>query len=174
MEDSQYDIEKTFARLNEAIDPLDSPDLALETCLNVISEPLNAERGFIMLYDPNFDELNVLAVKNLDPETIFTSAEVSMTIINTVSAREMPILSSNALDDRRFSNKSSVVISGLRSVICTPILSDEGFWGLIYIDNRSKVGMFSLRHMRFLEACGLRLGEVIKKILPNQKPRAKK
>jgi len=162
----KLDITATYARIEEALSLKESPDEILEASLYAIVEAVECERGFVMLYDSNFEELNVFAAHNIDPDTLSTTAEVSQTIINSVYEEKKPVMSSNALDDPRFSEKSSVVISGLRSILCVPILTENGLLGLIYLDNRLRIGAFEQKHLQFLEEASKKLSEVIRKLFP--------
>jgi GAF domain-containing protein len=173
VENQKLDLIITYKQMDDSIESLESPDEILEACLNVIMDAIETERGFIMLYDSNFDELNVFAAHNIDPDTLFSTAEVSQTIINTVYEEVKPVMSSNALDDPRFSEKSSVVISGLRSILCVPITSEKGLLGLVYVDNRMRIGAFEQKHLRFLEQCAKKLSHIIMKIFPEMLPKGR-
>jgi len=166
VDSDKLDITVTCAKIDDAVASKESPDEVLDTSLNAVVEAVECERGFVMLYDSNFDELNVFAAHNIDPDTISTTAEVSQTIINNVYEEEKPILSSNALDDPRFSEKSSVVISGLRSILCVPIMVEQGLLGLVYLDNRLRIGAFEQKHLQFIEEASKKLAEVIMKLFP--------
>jgi GAF domain-containing protein len=172
VDSAKLNLTATYSRMEEAILSLESPDEILEACLSVIIEELETERGFIMLYDSNFDELNVFAAHNIDPDTIFTTAEVSQTILNSVYHECKPIMSYNALDDPRFSEKSSVVISGLRSILCVPITVQEGLLGVVYVDDRLRIGAFDQRQLQFLCECSKKLSEIMCKVFPEIKPKA--
>jgi GAF domain-containing protein len=174
MDSDKLDIAVTRAIIDEAVTSKESPDDVLEAGLHAVVEAVECERGFIMLYDSNFDELNVFAAHNIDPDTLSTTAEVSQTIINNVYEEEKPVMSSNALDDPRFSEKSSVVISGLRSILCVPIIAEQGLVGLVYLDNRLRIGAFEIKHQQFLEEISKKLAEVIMKIFPEMQAKPRK
>lgn len=173
MGEETLDINTTYKRLDETVTSGGSPDEILDACLNIIVQQVESERGFIMLYDSNFEELNVFAANNIDPDTLSTTAEVSQTIINSVFKDEKAIISTNALDDPRFSDRSSVVISGLRSVLCVPISIESGLIGLIYMDNRLRIGAYRQKHLEFLTQCAGRIGEIILKLFPDTQPKPK-
>lgn len=150
----------------------DSPDEALQSCLSKVVEAIGAERGFIMIYDSGFDELSVFVTHNLDIDTIFTSAEISQTVVNQLFEERKSILSSNASYDPRFSDKSSVIISGLRSLMCVPIQNEKGLLGLIYLDNRTVAGFYSKEDLELLECCGKEMAAVMEHVLPDLIPKA--
>lgn len=174
MADEKLDVSATSILLDDAAASDNSADVILEACLDILAERLDSERAFIMLYDSNFEELNVFAAKNLDPNNILSTAEVSQTIINSVYEGAKPIVSTNASDDPRFSEKSSVVISGLRSVICVPIMIEEGLIGIIYMDNRLRIGAYQQKHLDFLNMCSKKMAQIILYLFPDTQPKPRK
>lgn len=174
MSDDRLNVSTTCLALDDLAASGGNPEEILDSCLELVAQQMDSERAFIMLYDSNFDELNVFAVRHIDPNTLFTTAEVSQTIINSVYEEEKPILSTNAIDDPRFAERSSVVISGLRSVICVPIMVAEGLVGILYMDNRLKVGAFQQKHLDFLNMCMQKLAQIIMKIFPDTQAKRRK
>jgi GAF domain-containing protein len=173
MDDQNFDSAACCKIMEDALSSTMEPDEILKQCLNAIVESLNSERGFVMLYDSTLNELSVMAAHNVDPDSIFTTAEVSQTIINTVYYEAKPVMSSNALGDPRFAEKSSVVISGLRSILCVPMTTEKGLIGLIYVDNRMKIDAFQQGHLQFLQECANKFSQVVVKLFPDTraKPR---
>ena len=53
----------------------------------------------------------------------------------------MPLLTDNAQFDERLTGGESIMILGLRSILCVPILVKERLIGLVYVDNRLHVGL---------------------------------
>jgi signal transduction protein with GAF and PtsI domain len=169
MDSAELSIGDLYILMDEASRNGENPNEVFNDCLTAICKALNAERGFIMIYESEFREMMVYATYNLDPITLFTTAEVSQTVIDSVARDCIPILSTNALDDPRFKDKSSVVISGLRSVLCVPITLETGLLGLIYLDNRMKIGAYLKEHLDFLNEVAVRLSEIIVRIFPHAK-----
>ncbi len=124
-----------------------------------------------MLYSSQMKQLEVYGVKNLDPETIFTSGEISLTILNKVYENENPVMSSSAIDDPRFMEHMSVILAGLRSFVCVPISGDEGLIGVIYMDNPSQKSAFNENHLEFLKKCCKRLTTIIVGSFPQIRPK---
>jgi HD-GYP domain-containing protein (c-di-GMP phosphodiesterase class II) len=59
-----------------------------------------------------------------------------------VVAHAIPILTTNALDDPRFSAQASVIAYNLRSILCVPLKAKERLIGVLYADSRLKEGLF--------------------------------
>jgi adenylate cyclase len=147
---------------------------AIYSCLKIVIDAFDCDRGFILAHDQRTNMLNVLAAHKLEPDSILTTAEVSQTIISTVLDEEKSVITSNALEDPRFSETSSVVISGLRSVLSVPISTDKGVIGLIYVDNRLRKDVFTQHHRQFLEVCAMKLSQIILRLYPDIRPKARK
>lgn len=169
----ELEISEVVKKIDEAVKKPDSPGVILNECLKIIVESLGAERGAILLYDSNFDELNAMAVHNLDSETFFSSAEVSISVIDKVYKEHVSLMSYDAVSDPRFSDKLSVLVSALRSFLCVPMTTAKGLLGIIYVDDRSRAKAYANEHLSFLENCSKKLSEVIAEFYPNLEPKPK-
>ena len=68
-------------------------------------------------------------------------------------AREgVPQLTSDAQSDAWLSARQSVMILGLRSILCVPLQFKGNTIGVIYVDNRLQVGLFTPADLELLTA----------------------
>jgi signal transduction histidine kinase len=67
---------------------------------------------------------------------------VSNSIIEQVVRERQPVLTQNALQDGRYSDKTSVVRLQLRSVLCVPLMVQGKLLGVLYIENRKMSNAF--------------------------------
>jgi PAS domain S-box-containing protein len=89
----------------------------------------------------------------MDRETIAGSSfEISRSIVNKVAREGVPILTTNAQADPRFSARASVVSYSLRSILCVPLRVRGKITGVIYADSRIKTGLFTDVDRRLLSA----------------------
>ncbi len=65
-----------------------------------------------------------------------------------------------------FYDKTSVLVSEIRSVISAPLMSEQGFFGLIYLDNRFSDDFFIEKDRDYLIKCTRRLSKIIAQFLP--------
>ena len=114
----------------------------LQVSIDLIIKLTNAERGMIILFDQ--DENNIFeTARNLKKEDIESPRfEISNTIINNVKQTSNPICIPNALEDSIFNNSVSVEKLKILSVICLPLNQKNKLFGVIYIDNRTLAGAF--------------------------------
>ena len=114
----------------------------LEEVMDSLIALMHAERGFLMLREPN-GKLSVriargLAHINLDEEAF----KVSNTVVRKVADSGTPVLTTNAQADPRFDAQMSVMAYQLRSILCAPLKLKDDLIGVLYVDNRAHSGIF--------------------------------
>ncbi len=125
----------------------------LNLAVDLIIEVTSAERGFLMLVDEGRGGLAFKVARNMDRKTIAgPSFEISRGIVDRVAEEGIPVLTTNAQADPRFSAQSSVVRYSLRSILCVPLIVKDKVTGVIYVDNRIKAGLFSQEDRDLLAA----------------------
>jgi signal transduction histidine kinase len=128
-------------------------DEVLNQVIDAVIGLTEAERGFLMLVEGDTKELNVRAGRNMEQETLEGKAmEVSRTVIRTVLDSGTGVVTTNAQKDPRFSGQESVVIFGLRSIMCAPLRARGEVIGVVYVDNRAQVGLFTDEDLEMLNA----------------------
>ncbi len=130
--------------------------LDLETVLNQVMDAIirltGAERGFLMLMDDD-GNLEVKVARNFEREQVQDSdLAVSRTITRQVVDTGQPVVTTNALEDPRFSQQESVITHNLRSILCTPLRARGKIIGVVYVDNRIRSGIFSEQDLEMLDA----------------------
>jgi phosphoserine phosphatase RsbU/P len=124
-----------------------SGTLNLEVVLPKILESLftvfpQAERGIILLLDPATGQLRPRASRRRQ-ETKDEALSLSHTIVSQAMRSGQAILSADAGHDVRFDWSESVRSLQLRTVMCVPMLSQQGTpLGVIQIDGQDPLKMF--------------------------------
>ncbi len=127
-------------------------DEVLNQVMDAVIELTGAERGFLMLHDPETGTLDLRAARNIERETIEAgSMEVSRTFIRSVLASGEGIVTMNAQTDPRFAAQESVITYALRSILCAPLHSRGRTIGVIYVDNRAQSGLFEQGDLTLLD-----------------------
>jgi len=132
--------------LNRAIGLEVDIDRLLQRILDMAFQFLPADRGVIMLQQG--DELVPKAVKvrgKKEEEIV-----ISHTIIETVVRQRQAILSSDATLDSRFGTAQSVIIQGIRSAMCVPILHKDKIYGILHLDTQDATGAFGEKDLQLL------------------------
>jgi GAF domain-containing protein len=173
MEKLNTDAESLFTAIQQDISSIDQKEKVIEHCFQKIIETLKAERGFLVLYDKESNAMKPVAAHNLNTEILLCCEEISQTILNEAIKSVKPIILSDALSDPRFEDKTSVVLSGLRSVLCVPISSEQGLLGVLYADNRLRAAAYKEEHLHFLNDCTKKIAEILQKYYPDIQPMPK-
>jgi signal transduction histidine kinase len=136
--------------LNSAVDRGNLLDLTMDLALRV----LRAERGFLMLKKGTGPGLSLKVVRNMGEEVgNETTPTIAAGIARQVAASGQPVLTSDALTDKRFADHRSVVDFKIRSLVCVPLRDRAGgVMGVIYVDNRSEGLGFDEDDRDFLSA----------------------
>ncbi|MCG5055720.1 MAG: sigma 54-interacting transcriptional regulator [Myxococcales bacterium] len=133
---------RRFVRLSKRLNgELRLPRL-LETVLDTVIELTEAERGFLLLRDPQ-GQLTVRAARNIDQSSLLgESLAFSRSIADQVAASGSPVVTVDAAHDDRFRQALSVSDLQLRSVVAVPLTIKGVVEGTIYVDNRLRQGVF--------------------------------
>jgi signal transduction histidine kinase len=134
-------------------------DELLGRVLQLVFEWVEADRGCIMLLDPDTRELTTKARRDRRAGDTGTMA-ISRTILDYVLERAEGVLTSDAQDDDRFASGNSVVRTGVREAICVPLRGRYGTVGVIYVDTMVPLvesldrRRFSDDHLKLMIAIG--------------------
>ncbi len=114
-----------------------SQDRLLQDFLKIVVPAVKADRGVIMLRDPNKDELYPAMSYYMGDLRKDEEVRISSTIINRCIDQQAGILSRDASSDSRFSDAESVVAQNVQSAICTPLISRGNVLGACYLDRQA-------------------------------------
>ncbi|RMH21242.1 MAG: GAF domain-containing protein [Acidobacteria bacterium] len=119
----------------------------VEKVLDIVMQAVSAERAALLLRSAGDGELAIEAVRGYrrgDPVSI------SRTIIDTVLERRQAVLTVDARTDERFEQAHSILLQGIRSIICAPLWNNREVIGLIYLDHRFTGQAFNESDLRLV------------------------
>ncbi len=121
-------------------------DTLLQKILDKAFELLPADRGVILLMNESGKPVpRVVKHKHdQDPEEIL----LSNSIINEVIQGKQAVLSSDASIDSRFSGAHSIIMQGIRSTMCVPLLHGEEILGIMNLDSQIATNAFGEKDLR--------------------------
>ncbi|MCC6621745.1 MAG: FHA domain-containing protein, partial [Deltaproteobacteria bacterium] len=129
-------------------------DVLLPRILDHLFGLFKADRGVILLSDET-GQLQPRAVKvrgKEEPESI----QLSRTILAKVLSERAAVLTRDAQMDDRFQRAQSVIIQGIRSTMCVPLLAkDSTVIGVIHLDSLVVANAFTEKDLGMLQAVGL-------------------
>jgi adenylate cyclase len=102
------------------------------------------ERGFIMLFDEKGDVTRQTEVRyRVAPGKEQPQIILSRSVLERMKTELQPILITDLSADERFRASESMMISGLRSAICAPLIAQNRLAGVLYVDNLNKTSAFT-------------------------------
>ena len=144
---SDYEKLRIAFELNQAIGTELDIHALLEKILEKAFEFTNADRGVILLLDAEGVPVPS-AVKNRRGGD--EQLELSQTILNEVIDNRNAVLSSDATMDSRFGGSHSIILQGIRSTMCVPLLFADELLGMIHLDTRIATGVFTEKDLQVL------------------------
>ena len=143
-------------RLSETISSSLNLDTVLEGVMDEVVKATQAERGFIVLTEPVTEAASLkqffYAQRGIDQLTIDAPEFLfSRSIVEQVIQRGQPLLTSDAQADSRLNLRQSIVMLGLRSILCVPLKTKEKILGVIYVDNRLIAGIFNQAELELVQ-----------------------
>jgi len=140
-------------------------DVLLQHTLARVLKVIKADRGYILLIGEDGElKLKTSRINTGDDRDV----PISHTIIREVMKKEVGVLSSNAMSDKRFAAGKSVQNFGIRSAICVPIKGREGVLGVIHLDSSVFEQTYSTEQLRLLTAIGYQTGLAIDNVSLHQ------
>jgi sigma-B regulation protein RsbU (phosphoserine phosphatase) len=130
--------------------------LDLDEVLNLVMDEIiavtHAERGFVTLLEPG-GKLVFPVARGMDQKTIDDPQfQISRSVVERVAREGEPILTGDAQRDDRFDMRRSVMVLGLRSILCVPLKIKDQVLGVVYVDNRLQTGIFTEADLELLTA----------------------
>ncbi len=111
---------------------------------------VQADRGFVMMRPKPEADIVPVAVKARRDEDK-QSMRVSRTIVTQALEDQQAILSADASTDERFSQAQSIADFEIRSLICAPMISNDGeSLGVIQIDTNNQRSRFTDQDLQIL------------------------
>jgi sigma-B regulation protein RsbU (phosphoserine phosphatase) len=124
----------------------------LDRVMDEVIQALHAERGFVMLCEDD-GRLAFRTARGLDQQGIEAPQfQISRSVVESVARDGLPLLTNDALTDERFSGRQSVMMLGLRSILCAPLKVKDRVTGVLYVDNRLQAGLFTHADLELLTA----------------------
>jgi signal transduction histidine kinase len=114
------------------IDPL------LERIMDLIFGSIEADRGCIMLRNPESGALEPKAVRFREGVSRHEKIGISRTIMEYVLREKQGVLVSDAARDDRFAAGQSIVRLGIREAICVPMKGRHETVGVLWLDTHTK------------------------------------
>ena len=136
-------------------------DQLLHRIMDLIFESLEADRGCIVLVDPDTKKPLPKVRRTRKGVRSDEKITISKTILDYVLEKNEGVLTTDAQEDQRWSPAASILQLGIREAICVPMQGRYDVVGVIYIDTSSSpqeiiqkggVAKFSEDHLKLMIA----------------------
>ena len=166
-------------RVNRALGELNSVSEVTRKILDLTLEMDGAERGFVMLLDKDSIGRGDFSKGGygFEPALIRQRAgsgapqnqgapqlTISQSIIRQVMHGGLPLLVSDPQADPRLAQSKSIVAAGIQSAMCAPLGMKERRFGLLYVDNLSRRGMFTVDDLNVFTVIAAQAGLAIDRV----------
>lgn len=180
--DAEARLLKILGRVSKALAGLDTLEAVTQRSLDLVLDIEGAERAYAMLVDDasmahgDFSRGNY----SFEPASIrYRSAKpagterlpqftMSQSIIRQVMQDGLPLLISDAKSDPRVSASKSIAIAGIQSAMCAPLGIGKKLRGLLYVDNLSRRGMFTVDDLNAFAVIAVQAGLAINRVRTRQ------
>lgn len=118
----------------EAVRPSITIEQLLSRILEQALEVVNADRGCMLLRDPETGDLSPQVYSHRTEKDDASRMPVSRTIVDYVLHTRQGVRTSDARADQRFVPGQSILQGGIREAICVPMQGRYELLGVIYLD----------------------------------------
>jgi GAF domain-containing protein len=166
-------------RVHQALGELNSVEEITQRVLDFVLEIDGSERGYMMLLAEGSMAHADFAkgVYSFEPAIIRYRSEagnlpkqatpqlaMSRSIIRQVMKASLPLLVSDAKTDPRLSASQSIAQGGIQSAMCAPLGMGDRLRGLLYVDNLSRRGMFTVDDLNVFGVIAVQAGLAIDRV----------
>lgn len=119
-------------------------DEVLRLVMDQVIEVVNAERGFLVLLDPTTGDLRFEIARDKAAHSIDVSAfnlKISRGTVERVVRTRQPIVTSHDAQVE-LRDQESVLMHGIRSIMCAPLIVRDHCIGAVYVDSRIIANLF--------------------------------
>lgn len=127
-------------------------DVVLRKVMDRVITLMKASRGFIVLVDPQSNQMSVQMSAGEADEEKARQFLGSKSVIEHVVRTGEAVVSTDASADDRFKGKQSVIMQNLRSIIAVPLVTKGTVIGAVYVDNPFRAAIFEEKDKEFLQA----------------------
>lgn len=113
---------------------------ALQNIIGAVMQATKAQRGYLLRYDEESNDVEILVSGG---ESGSDAEGPSTTITSEVVRSRQALLTNNAQFDERYQAGQSIILRGLRAILCAPMMVKDRLIGIIYVDTSMRKGNFT-------------------------------
>ena len=147
---------KKITEISQWISQKPAPNGLVHSILELMQTTLKADNACLLVWSEKNKDWIIRSLSGIAPAS--KSVKISHTIIQQALNEGVTILSSDPFSDDRFDPSVSIISEGISSAICSPILIEQQFKAILFIDRRKKKEVFSSMDLRFAATVANLLG----------------
>ncbi|HBK22326.1 MAG TPA: serine/threonine-protein kinase PknK, partial [Planktothrix sp. UBA10369] len=128
----------------------------LANLMKIVIENAGAQKGFLILY--NHNQLVIEAEASADTEAVIvhpkipveTCHNLPLTVIYYVERTGQDVVLMNATLEGQFTHDPYINTNQIKSILCTPIISQGKILGILYLENNLTAGAFTSERIEVL------------------------
>ncbi len=142
-------------QIAKSVNSVLEPTELLERVLEIAMTRLSAERGFVILSNPDKENgYDVAVVKNFSSKKTTSEIVASSSVIKNVLNTGEAVLTFDAQNDERFDSSTSIISQKILSIICIPLKTGHSTFGAVYLDSSKMLKEFTDESLKFLTIFG--------------------
>ncbi len=156
------DVRRSTSRaLSQQLQHVVGVDALLRHTLDAVLELSQLERGFV-LYGATSDELRVRAAQGLHSDELAASAFAgSAGALRRCIAERRSVICCDTSDSPWLGARPSVVLGGIRALVCVPVAFGDELLGAIYADSRQPGPLLTEFDLELVEGVALQAGAAL-------------
>lgn len=147
---------KKITEISQWISQKKAPNGLVHSILELMQKTLKADIACLLVWSEKNKDWIIRSLSGITPAS--KAVKISHTLIQQALNEGVTILSSDPLTDGRFDPSISIITEGISSAICSPILIEQQFKAILFIDRRKKKEVFSSMDLRFAATIANLLG----------------
>jgi len=154
-------------QVSRALGDLLTVEEVVNNVLDLVLKIEGVERGYAMLADEKggFQPAVIRYRKELGPDTgKLPQMILSQAIIKQVTQGGVPLLVQDVRMDPKLGSSKSIALSGMQSAMCAPLKGGDKLYGLLYVDNLVKRGMFSQEDLNIFSVIATQAGLAVDRV----------
>src|SRR5271154_4763517 len=154
-------------QVSRALGDLQTVEAVVNSVLDLVLQVEGVERGYAMLADDKggFLPAVIRYRKELGPDTgRLPQMILSQAIIKQVTQGGVPLLVQDVRMDPKLGSSKSIALSGMQSAMCAPLKGGDKLYGLLYVDNLVKRGMFSQEDLNIFSVIATQAGLAVDRV----------
>ncbi len=154
-------------QVSRALGDLQTVDEVVNSVLDLVLQVEGVERGYAMLADEKGGFQPAVIRYKKDPSmgtAKIPQMILSQAIIKQVTQGGVPLLVQDVRMDPKLGSSKSIALSGMQSAMCAPLKGGDKLYGLLYVDNLVKRGMFSQDDLNVFSVIATQAGLAVDRV----------